>query len=82
MGGRGNEESFSDYTVVYGEIYWMHRTLTVGGCGITVRLVFSLTSLDSTASLHTNKQKKSFLVKSNLVQLETSWTVILPLQLM
>ena len=42
------------------------------------RLVSSLTSLDSTASLHTNNRIFSFMVKSNLVKLETSRTVILP----
>ena len=40
-----------------------------------VQLVSSFTSLDSTASLHTTNDIFFFLVKSNLVQLETSCTV-------
>ena len=44
----------------------------------TIRLVSSFTSLDSTASLHTNDHIFSFLVETNLVTLETSRTVILP----
>ena len=43
-----------------------------------VLLVSSLTSLDSTASLHNNNHIISFLVKSNLFNLETNCTVILP----
>ena len=46
---------------------------------ITVRLVSSLTRLDSTASLNLGSNTFSSLVKSNLVKLETSCTVILPL---
>ena len=45
---------------------------------IAIRLVSGFTSSDSTASLHTNNHKLSFLVKSNLAKLETSYTVILP----
>ena len=52
------------------------KTMTVGG-SITVWLIPSFTSLDSTAPLHTNNNIFPFLVKSNLVQLETSCTVIL-----
>ena len=52
------------------------RTLTVGG-SIIVRLVSYFTSLDSAASLHTKKTILSSLVKSSLVKLETSCTVIL-----
>ena len=51
--------------------------LTVGG-NITEWLVSSFTSLDSTASLHTENNIFSLLVKSSLVKLETSCTVILP----
>ena len=48
---------------------------------VSLRLVFSSTSLDSTASLSTYKHTYIFiLVKSNLVKLETSCTAILPLQ--
>ena len=44
---------------------------------VTVQLVSSCTSLGSTASLHTNINILSFLVKSSLVKLETSRTVTL-----
>ena len=44
---------------------------------ITVLLVSSFTSMGSTASIHTNNNTFSFLVKSSLVKLETSRTVIL-----
>ena len=53
------------------------RTLTVGG-SITVWLVYSFTSLDSAASLHTKNHIFSSLAKSSLVKQETSCTVILP----
>ena len=52
------------------------NTVTVGG-SITVRLVSSFSSLDSTASQHTKNHIFYFLVKSNLVKLETSCTVII-----
>ena len=52
-------------------------TLTVGG-SITVQLVSSLTSLDKTVTLHNNDNIFSFLVKSNLFKLDTSFEVILP----
>ena len=56
------------------------RALIIGG-SITVQLVSSLTSLDSTSSLHTNNHIFSFVVNSNLVKLVTlRTTVILPLQ--
>ena len=51
--------------------------LLLGGEGITVRLVPSFTSLDSAASLHTKNNIFSSLVKSTLVKVETSHTVIL-----
>ena len=55
------------------------RTLNVGLCIITVRLVSSFTSFDSTAALGTYKCKHIFFsVKSSLVELETSRSVILP----
>ena len=44
---------------------------------ITAQLVSSFTSLDSTASLHTNNNMFSSLFKSNLVKLETGNTVII-----
>ena len=43
---------------------------TIGG-SITVQLVSSFTSLDSTASLHTNNKIFSVLVKSSLVKVES-----------
>ena len=52
------------------------RTLTVGG-SITVRLVTSFTSLDSTVSLPTNNNIFYISVKSNLAKMKTSHTVIL-----
>ena len=52
------------------------RTHTVGG-SITVQLVSSFTSLESAATQRT-KNIFSLLVKSNLVKLETSCTVIIP----
>ena len=55
----------------------MEKTLTVGA-SITVWLVSSFISWDSTASLHTNNTISSFLVKSSLIKLETSCTDILP----
>ena len=45
---------------------------------IAVWLVPSFTSMNSTASLHTNNNIFSFLVSFILVKLKTSWTVILP----
>ena len=54
------------------------RRLYIGGSDtVQVWLVYSFTSTDSTASLHTNHHKFYFLVKSNHVKLETSITVIL-----
>ena len=53
------------------------RTLTLGG-SVTVRLVSSFTSLDSARSLCTKNNIFPFLVKSSLVKLEISCTVILP----
>ena len=53
------------------------RTRTFGG-SITVQLVASFTSLDSSASLHTNTKIFFFLVCASLLKLETSHTVILP----
>ena len=55
----------------------IQRTLTVEGSN-TVRLVSSLTSLDTTASLCTNSNIFSFSVRYSLAKLETSCTVILP----
>ena len=49
----------------------------MGGERILVRLVSSLTSLDSTVSLHSSMSTS--LVKSYLFKLETSHTAILPL---
>ena len=43
-----------------------------------MELVSSFTRLNSTALLHTNNNIFSFWIKSNLVKLETSHTVILP----
>ena len=43
----------------------LQRTLTIGG-RITVQLVSGFTSMDLTASLHTNNNVFSFLVKSSL----------------
>ena len=52
------------------------RTLNFGEV-FTVRMVSSLTSMDSTAALHAyNHIFFSFLVKSNLVKLETNYTGI------
>ena len=48
------------------------------GESITVRLVSSFASLDSTASLHAYNNIFSFLVKFSLANLETSRTVIIP----
>ena len=45
---------------------------------ITVWLVSSFTSLDSTWSLHPNNNIFSPFVKSNIVKLETNCTVMLP----
>ena len=58
---------------------WAHnqRKLTVGG-SITVHLVTSFTSLDSSASLHPNNNISSFLVKSSHDKVETSCTLIEP----
>ena len=53
------------------------RTITIGG-RITVWLLRSFTSMASTESLHTKNHIFSFLVKSNLVKLESSHKVILP----
>ena len=53
------------------------KTLTVWGY-TTLLLVSSFTSLDLAASLHKNDRTFSCLVKSNLAELETSHTVILP----
>ena len=50
----------------------------LGEVSPTVRLVSSFTSVDSTASLHTNKSISSVLVSSSLVKLVTSRTAILP----
>ena len=55
----------------------MQRTLTAGG-SITDWLVSSFICLDSAASQLTKNSIFSSLVKSNLVKLETSCTVILP----
>ena len=57
---------------------WNPRTFTVGASN-TERLVSSFTNFDSTDSQHTDNNVFSFLVKSNLVKLETRRTVILPL---
>ena len=61
---------------IKGEGDFYQTTLTIGG-SITVRLVSSFTSLDSTTSLHTVSNIVSFLLKSSLVKLETSRTVTL-----
>ena len=45
------------------------------GGSITIQLVSSFTSLDSSAPLHTNNHIFSVIVKSNLVKLKTSCTV-------
>ena len=63
-------------TLVSDQSVWQ-GTLTVEG-SITVRLVSSFTSLDSTASLHTNSNIFYILVKYRLVKLEISRIVILP----
>ena len=56
----------------------MHQiTHNIGG-SMPVWLVSSLTSLDSTISLHTNNNIFPFLVKSSLVKPESSHAVILP----
>ena len=44
----------------------------------TAWLISSLTRLNSTASLHTNNNILSLLVKSDLVKMETSHTVLIP----
>ena len=54
---------------------WAETAPVVGS--ITVRMVYSFTSLDS-ASLHTKNNIFSFLVKCSLFKLENSYTVILP----
>ena len=62
-------------------VRFVQRKLTVGGRGgsFTVRLVSSFTSLDLAASLGRYKNMIfSSLVKSSLVKLETSYTVVLP----
>ena len=57
---------------------YYQRTLSVGGSIPLGMLVPSFTSLDSTDSLHTNKNTFSFLVKSRLVKRAASHIVILP----
>ena len=52
-----------------------HSVLTA--VSLYLGLLSGFTSLDSTASLHTNSNIFSFLVKSSLDKLETSCTVIL-----
>ena len=59
-------------------LLWIHQGTFTDGGSITVCLVSSFTSFDSTASLLTNNDIFSFLVKSNLVKLETSRIAILP----
>ena len=53
-----------------------HRTFTICG-SIIVRLVPSLTDLNTIVLVHTNNNIFSCLVKSNPVELETSSTVII-----
>ena len=50
---------------------FVKKTLSIGE-SITVHLVSKLSSLDSTASLHTNNRMFSTLDKSNLFELEIS----------
>ena len=56
--------------------HFNRRTLTIGG-SFTTQRVYSFTSLDSTASLHSNNNIFWVMAKSILVKLETSHTVIL-----
>ena len=48
-------------------------TLAIGG-SIIEQLIYSLTGLDSTPSLHTNNNVFNYLVKSNQVNLENGHT--------